>query len=32
MITIIFISHKQKSLADCNKLYEIKNNIIDKVI
>ena len=28
MVTIIFVSHKQKSLIHCNKLFEIKNNKI----
>jgi len=31
MVSIIFISHKQKSLKDCNKLYRINNNIIEKI-
>ena len=31
MVSIIFISHKQKSLRDCNKLYRINNNIIEKI-
>ena len=28
IVTIIFVSHKQKSLVYCNKLFEIKNNKI----
>ncbi len=31
MVTIIFVSHKQKSLLHCNKLFEIKNNQINKI-
>ena len=31
MVSIIFINHKQKSLRDCNKLYRINNNIIEKI-
>ncbi len=30
-ITIIIISHKKTSLVDCNKLYNIHNNIIQKI-
>jgi ABC-type bacteriocin/lantibiotic exporter with double-glycine peptidase domain len=31
MVTIIFVSHKQKSLLHCNKLFEIKNNEINRI-
>ena len=31
LITIIIISHKKKSLVDCNKLYNIHNNIIQQI-
>jgi len=30
-ITIIFVSHKQASLANCNKLYEVINNQIKPI-
>ena len=30
-ITIIIISHKKTSLVDCTKLYNIHNNIIQKI-
>lgn len=31
VITIIIISHKKTSLVDCTKLYNIQNNIIQKI-
>lgn len=31
VVTIIFVSHKQKSLEHCNKLFEIKNNDIKRI-
>ena len=31
VVTIIFVSHKEKSLEHCNKLFEIKNNDIKRI-